>query len=150
MIDALSSLLKRAQAEGGECYCALYELNDPELLNLLVGAKFVHIILSNTGPTDDTDAKSRQALHQSGVDVTDRMLGGITSGTTSSSYTSIRDQQPRAVLTGKYQLDRYRVMRAVEQLPDRRVAGRGRDLSRLLEAHQSRRGRPGHGLPGRQ
>ncbi len=74
MIEALNILVKRAEQEGGECYLALYELNDPELLEMLKGNKKLHIILSNTGQDDATDVEARQSLHDSGVDIYDRML----------------------------------------------------------------------------
>lgn len=80
MIDALSALLERAKKEGGQCYCALYELSDPQLLQLLIGSPYVHIILSNTGKDDHTNAAARQALHESHTDITDRMLSGSAIG----------------------------------------------------------------------
>jgi phosphatidylserine/phosphatidylglycerophosphate/cardiolipin synthase-like enzyme len=72
----LLSLLQRAKKSGGQCYCAIYELTDPDLLKLLKGNKAVHLILSNTGPDNATNKQSRKILHQSGVDIHDRMLGG--------------------------------------------------------------------------
>ena len=73
--DAVMSLLEKTIQEGGECYCALYELNDPELVEKLLEARNrVHIILSNTGPDDETNQVSRASLHDSGVDITDRMV----------------------------------------------------------------------------
>jgi len=69
------SLLDRAIKEKGECYSALYELNDPELIAKLLEAKDrVHLILSNTGPDDETNQVSRASLHDSGMDITDRMV----------------------------------------------------------------------------
>lgn len=72
---AVPSLLQKAVTEHGECYCALYELNDPELVTQLLSAKGrVHLILSNTGPDDEINAMSRMSLHDAGVDVIDRFL----------------------------------------------------------------------------
>lgn len=47
-LAALPSLLRRAKAEGGKCFAALYELTDPELIAALIEHKdFVELILSN-------------------------------------------------------------------------------------------------------
>lgn len=101
MIEALSSLLKRAKKEGGHCYCALYELNDPELLKLLLSLpKQVHIILSNTGTDDGTNQGSRQSLHEAGVDVTDRMLPSGHIGHNKFMVYVDDAGRERAVLTG--------------------------------------------------
>lgn len=75
MVDALKSLLVRAIKEGGECYCALYELSDQELIDELIKAKqHVHIVLSTAGTNDSTNHDSRRRLHGAHVDITDRML----------------------------------------------------------------------------
>jgi phosphatidylserine/phosphatidylglycerophosphate/cardiolipin synthase-like enzyme len=75
MIDAVLSLLQKAQAEGGECYAALYELNDKQLISeLLKTGNRLHLILSTAGTNDATDKVARQQLHQAGIDITDRML----------------------------------------------------------------------------
>lgn len=76
-------LLVRAQKDGGECFCALYELSDRELIEGLTGlGKHVHVVLSNagndtedgSGDGDATNADTRRDLHAQGLDVTDRML----------------------------------------------------------------------------
>lgn len=73
--NAVMSLLDKAIREKGECYCALYELNDPELVEKLLEAKDrVHLILSNTGADDATNEVARASLHDSGMDITDRMV----------------------------------------------------------------------------
>lgn len=74
-IDALTSLLNRARNDGGTCYCALYELTDPELIDALKRSKGrVEVILANadiTGEGDDgktrkiydgTNAETRKEL----------------------------------------------------------------------------------------
>lgn len=72
---AIMSLLDKALAEGGTCYCALYELSDTELVSKLLTAKGkVHIILSNTGSDDATNEVARASLHDSGIDIIDRFV----------------------------------------------------------------------------
>ncbi|TMQ29231.1 MAG: hypothetical protein E6K70_26015 [Planctomycetota bacterium] len=101
MIDALGSLLQQAKAEGGECYCALYELSDAELVaELLAAGSSVHIVLSNTGPDDATDAPTRKQLHDAGLDITDRMLGSNHIGHNKFVVYVDSKGTPQAVLTG--------------------------------------------------
>jgi len=73
-IEALLTLLTRAEARG-ECYGALYELSDPELLAGLkrLGHK-LHLILSNTGADDTENAPHRPELRHAGVELIDRMM----------------------------------------------------------------------------
>jgi len=100
MIEALSSLLEKARAEGGECYCALYELTDPELLKLLVDSKNVHIILSNAGENDAENRPARQTLHESGIDITDRILKSGHIGHNKFVVYADKKGEPQAVLSG--------------------------------------------------
>jgi hypothetical protein len=100
MIDALETLLNRAKVEGGSCYAALYELADPELLDRLLATPSLHLVLSNTGPDDATDKDARAALHQAGIDVTDRMLGSGHIGHNKFMVYVDASDQPQAVLTG--------------------------------------------------
>jgi phosphatidylserine/phosphatidylglycerophosphate/cardiolipin synthase-like enzyme len=81
--DGVLTLLKRAETEGGECYCALYELSDKGLIDHLKGlGSKVHIVLSNAGDDteegngdgDSTNQDARSELHSLDLDVTDRML----------------------------------------------------------------------------
>jgi phosphatidylserine/phosphatidylglycerophosphate/cardiolipin synthase-like enzyme len=77
LIAALKSLLDRARQQGGTCYGALYELTDPELLQALIGAPFVHLVLSNAGEGPDGDSENspaRTGLRESHVDVVDRLM----------------------------------------------------------------------------
>lgn len=87
-IEALTSLLKRAKVEGGKCYCALYELTDPELIGALKKSKgLVEVILSNADSSekdeegkdqkvyDGTNAESRNDLRKAlGSALHDRLL----------------------------------------------------------------------------
>jgi phosphatidylserine/phosphatidylglycerophosphate/cardiolipin synthase-like enzyme len=77
------TLLERARKNGGQCYCALYELSDKDLIGHLTAlSKKVHIVLSNAGEDteegsgdgDSTNADARRDLHERKLDVTDRML----------------------------------------------------------------------------
>ncbi|MBB5192160.1 phosphatidylserine/phosphatidylglycerophosphate/cardiolipin synthase-like enzyme [Silvimonas terrae] len=75
IIEGLTQLLDRARTQGGTCYAALYELNDPELLQKLLGSEGLQLILSNAGTDDDTNRGARQDLHdQAGVTVIDRFV----------------------------------------------------------------------------
>jgi hypothetical protein len=81
--DGVLTLLNRAAAEDGECYCALYELSDKVLIQHLkdLDSK-VHIVLSNAGTDteegsgdgDKTNQDARSELHELKLDVTDRMM----------------------------------------------------------------------------
>jgi phosphatidylserine/phosphatidylglycerophosphate/cardiolipin synthase-like enzyme len=77
LIEGVELLLNRAATDGGDCYLALYELNDPELIASLLKSKNVHIILTNSDTdTEDKagDPTGREQLHQAGVDITDRTV----------------------------------------------------------------------------
>jgi phosphatidylserine/phosphatidylglycerophosphate/cardiolipin synthase-like enzyme len=99
-LPLLRNLLQRVQSQGGECYAALYELADPELIGLLKGNTAVHLILSNTGPDDKENAPTRKLLHDSGVDIHDRLLGGDHIGHNKFMVYVDAKGQPQAVLTG--------------------------------------------------
>ena len=78
------TLLERATKEGGECYCALYELADADLIDHLkeVGKEKVHIVLSNAGEDteegsgdgDSTNTDARRELHELNFNIDDRMM----------------------------------------------------------------------------
>lgn len=99
--EAMLALFERVRTQGGELYCALYELTDTELEQQLLGGKsFVHLILSNTGVDDGENTPARQALHEAGVDVQDRMVGSGHIG--HNKFVVYVDAQgdPRAVWSG--------------------------------------------------
>jgi phosphatidylserine/phosphatidylglycerophosphate/cardiolipin synthase-like enzyme len=104
IIEGMLSLLHRAKEEGGECYAALYELSDPELLQALLDTKsnpgLLHLILSNTGADDEENDAARQALHEAGLDITDRMLGSGHIGHNKFMVYVDPSGQPQAVLSG--------------------------------------------------
>ena len=116
---AVLSLLDKALNEGGECYCALYELNDIELVEKILEAHDrVHVILSNTGPLDETNEVSRASLHDKGIDIIDRMVSTghighnkfivyvdkngtptqVMTGSTNFTYTGLCAQSNNAIL----------------------------------------------------
>ncbi|WP_147432253.1 phospholipase D-like domain-containing protein [Pararobbsia silviterrae] len=106
LVNVLPSLLVEAKAKGGRCYGALYELSDPQLEASLVGNKQLHLILSNTfdsktGDIDTENAPAREALHQSGVDIIDRMFpDGNHIGHNKFMLLTDANNGPLAVLTG--------------------------------------------------
>ena len=73
--DEILQLLKDA---GGEVYAALYELNDPELIDALTSlGKSAHVILANgafSPKEPDENAAARATLRKAGVEVFDRMV----------------------------------------------------------------------------
>jgi phosphatidylserine/phosphatidylglycerophosphate/cardiolipin synthase-like enzyme len=102
------SLIERTQEDGGQCYCALYELHDQDLIDHLAAlGKKVHIILSNAGEDteegssdgDSTNSDARRLLHKNKQDVTDRMLQKGYIG--HNKFVVYVDRTgPQAVLTG--------------------------------------------------
>jgi phosphatidylserine/phosphatidylglycerophosphate/cardiolipin synthase-like enzyme len=103
IIDAMLSLLRRAEEKGGDCYAALYELSDPELVKALLDTKSkdsLHLILSNTGTDDEVNDAARQALHEADLDITDRMLGSGHIGHNKFMVYVDSSNQPQVVLSG--------------------------------------------------
>jgi phosphatidylserine/phosphatidylglycerophosphate/cardiolipin synthase-like enzyme len=106
--DGVLEFLRRAETDGGTCYCALYELSDPALVDALKRLKRrVHVVLSNAGEDteegagdgDSTNQAARQALHDLHIDVTDRMLGQGHIGH-NKFVVYVKGRRPAAVLTG--------------------------------------------------
>ena len=100
IVDGVRKLVDRAGTSGGQCYAALYELDDPELVRLLIGNPAVHLILSNTGANDEENRAARQTLQESGTDLTSRMMPNGHIG--HNKFVVYMDAQgiARAVLTG--------------------------------------------------
>jgi phosphatidylserine/phosphatidylglycerophosphate/cardiolipin synthase-like enzyme len=109
MIEALTTLPDEALANGGECFNALYEFEDQELIGHL--AKITdraHLILSNMPgtvgdtkeKTNDTYADQRQQIKEAGADVTDRFMKSGHIG--HNKFTILADTQgaPQAVQFG--------------------------------------------------
>ena len=63
VLSFVRRLLDRAKSEGGEVYLALYELHDPELIDLLKNAVkggHVHLILSTAGSANPNQKGSKE------------------------------------------------------------------------------------------
>ena len=77
--EGVTSLLARADKDGGIIHGALYELNDPNGLEkqLQANPHSRSIILGNeqSPDADDADADNRQRLKDAGANVIDRILG---------------------------------------------------------------------------
>ncbi len=101
--EGVTSLLSRADKNGGTIHAALYELNDPQGLEkqLQANAKSRNVILGNEeGPkSDDADAANRAALKAAGANVIDRILGKGDIPHNKFMVLSENDQ-PTAVLSG--------------------------------------------------
>src|SRR6266487_2348671 len=101
MINAIKILFERAKIEKGQCYCALYELNDPELVELLINSSnYVHIILADAGKADATNIEARAKLQGAGIDLTNRMLNAGHIGHNKFIIYLDGTGDPQAVLTG--------------------------------------------------
>jgi len=104
MIEALTALSDEA-ANGGEVLCALYEFQDPELIDHLAKLKDkANVILSNMpGATDgvktnDTYAGQRQRIRASGANVIDRFMPSGHIG--HNKFQVLDNNGPQAVLFG--------------------------------------------------
>jgi phosphatidylserine/phosphatidylglycerophosphate/cardiolipin synthase-like enzyme len=101
ILEGLQSLLARSEAEGGAVYAALYELTDPELVQLLLKNKDrLHLILSNTGTDDKENQPGRQALHDAGVDIIDRFVPSGHIGHNKFMIYQDGNNAPQSVLLG--------------------------------------------------
>jgi len=106
MIEALTALSDEAVSDGGEVYCALYEFQDPEVIDHLVKlTDKAHVILSNmpgTLPdkqkTNDTYAGQRKQIHDEGLDVIDRFMPSSHIG--HNKFQVLDNGGPQAVLFG--------------------------------------------------
>jgi phosphatidylserine/phosphatidylglycerophosphate/cardiolipin synthase-like enzyme len=101
ILEGLESLLKRAASEGGSVYAALYELTDPELVQILLqNKKSLHLILSNTGTDDKENEAARQSLHDAGADIIDRFVPSGHIGHNKFMIYADASGAPQAVLLG--------------------------------------------------
>lgn len=114
ILPLLRELFERAEAEGGTIYAALYELSDPELIELLLQhSKRLHLILSTAGKDeksgewDVTNADARQRLRAAiGTkklktrSMQDRMFNTSAGIGHNKFAVLVVDDQPQAVWTG--------------------------------------------------
>src|SRR5271165_5587408 len=101
ILEGLETLLRKAGQEGGSVYAALYELTDPELVQLLLDSKDkLHLILSNTGTDDKENEPARQALHDAGADITDRFVPSGHIGHNKFMLYADANGDPQSVLLG--------------------------------------------------
>lgn len=99
--EAMLGLFDRAEKEKGQLYLALYELTDTELEQRLLSAKaYAHVILSNTGVDDAENQPAREALHEAGLDVLDRMVSSGHIGHNKFAVYVGPDRKPKAVWSG--------------------------------------------------
>jgi phosphatidylserine/phosphatidylglycerophosphate/cardiolipin synthase-like enzyme len=81
-LPLIADFMARAKAENCDVYCALYELNDPSLLDILnSNADRIHLILSTAGSSkskpivwDTTNKASRAMLRNKVAEFHDRMF----------------------------------------------------------------------------
>ncbi|MBV8139839.1 MAG: hypothetical protein JO121_30020 [Deltaproteobacteria bacterium] len=100
ILEGLESLLKRSLQSGGSIYSALYELSDPELVQLLLDDRDkLNLILSNTGTSDTENQPARQALHESHVNILDRFVPSGHIGH-NKFQVYVDDSGPQTVLLG--------------------------------------------------
>ena len=106
MIEALTTLSDEAGQSDAEVYCALYEFQDPEVIQHLAALKGkAHLVLSNmpggTGQqkTDDTYAAQRQQIRAAGADVIDRFMPSGRIGH-NKFQVLVKGGKPQAVLFG--------------------------------------------------
>ena len=99
-------LLRELFGRPGQFHLALYELDDPELVGLLLAnAARIHLILANTGlegdQWDGRNAHARQALVEAGADIQHRMFNNSTHiGHNKFVVHDPADGGARSVLTG--------------------------------------------------
>lgn len=163
-LAALSSLLQRAVAEGGTCYCALYELTDVDLIPALEAAKgHVEVILSNADgskpgttasgkPTtvkdyDATNRDTRTRLHASlGDKMHDRLLAkGNYIGHNKFVVYVNKLGKPKAVLTGSTNWTATGLCAQsnnVLVLEDDEIAARYHDYWQRMLADEAKQGAP--------
>ena len=127
MIEALTTLSDEA-ANGGEVFCALYEFQDPEVIDHLAKLKDkANVILSNMPgtadgeKTNDTYAGQRQQIRDAGANVIDRFMPSSHIG--HNKFQVLDKGGPQAVSIRLHQLDLERVVRANEQLYHSPLAG---------------------------
>jgi len=122
--EFVSKLVNRAETEDGQVHLALYELDDPQLIPLLIAAmkkKLIHIILATAGnlnpnPRGTPKAKRqsivwdtenddpRRKLHAAAGNEKDRVIDRMFNSTARIGHNKfavyVKNDQPIAVMTG--------------------------------------------------
>jgi phosphatidylserine/phosphatidylglycerophosphate/cardiolipin synthase-like enzyme len=105
MIEALTTLSDEAAANDGAVFCALYEFQDPEVIDHLAKLQGkANVILSNMPgtvdqeKTNDTYAAQRQAIRDAGANVIDRFMPSNHIG--HNKFQVLDKDGPQAVLFG--------------------------------------------------
>jgi hypothetical protein len=106
MIEALTTLPDEAAQSGAGLYCALYEFEDPEVIDHLAALKgSLNIILSNMPgeddngqKTDDTYSAQRRQIKDDGAQVIDRFMKSGHIG--HNKFQILVKDSPQAVLFG--------------------------------------------------
>jgi phosphatidylserine/phosphatidylglycerophosphate/cardiolipin synthase-like enzyme len=101
--EEILSLLKEANETNGSIYCALYELNDPELIEALKGlGRRANVILANGSAGKSTKDGNREARNvlQGSVTLYNRMVGGGRLAHNKFLVLCDKDDEPRKVWTG--------------------------------------------------
>jgi len=100
-LPLLKAPMARAKSEGGHVLQALYELADPELVEMLASdPELFSLILSNTGADDETNAPARERLHKLAADVIDRMIHDLGIGHNKLQVYVNAEGVPMSVTTG--------------------------------------------------
>ncbi len=105
MLSGLTSIIERANKEGGKCYASLYELTDDELIKeLIMSLKDAEIVLSNNGTGDDAvptmPAMPRPAEALSGKPLVSALHAEGPDRPQQVHRLRRADNEPKAVLTG--------------------------------------------------
>ena len=101
IVEGLTQLLRGAVRDDSSCLGALYELNDPELVAGITDPERVSLVLSEAGKADGTNEETRKALHEAGVDVTDRLFhSGSHIGHNKFLVKRAASGEPTSILTG--------------------------------------------------
>jgi phosphatidylserine/phosphatidylglycerophosphate/cardiolipin synthase-like enzyme len=103
VLPLMLSLLDRARdTPGSSIYAALYELSDGELIGRLQNNAAVHLILSNAGKDDRTNADARRKLHASAIcEIIDRDVSQLGDNIAHNKFlVYVGPQGPEAVFTG--------------------------------------------------
>ena len=149
--EGVTSLLDRADKDGGVINAALYELNDPKGLEVRLQAadhgnpKSRNVILGNEQSVDretkeaieDADSENRDALKKAGVTVIDRILG---KGSIPHNKFMVLSQNgaPVAVLSGSTNWTSTGLCTQTNNALVIESDGGGSTLYRLLERAQGR------------